>query len=63
MEKLTEFAIAVVLAVVLTGNIDKFTNEVRVATLKLLKASQTSNWGSPQIFSENKKGHYNRQGH
>ncbi|MGZ3744724.1 MAG: hypothetical protein ACXWRE_06305 [Pseudobdellovibrionaceae bacterium] len=47
MEKLTEFAIAVVLAVALTGNLDKFTYQVHLATLKLLKESQASRWGSP----------------
>ncbi|MGZ6442264.1 MAG: hypothetical protein ACXWRU_19565 [Pseudobdellovibrionaceae bacterium] len=50
MEKLTEFAIAVVLAVALTGNLDKFTDQVHLATLKLLKESQASRWGSPRLF-------------
>ncbi|MGZ3806188.1 MAG: hypothetical protein ACXVB4_18385 [Pseudobdellovibrionaceae bacterium] len=57
MEKLTEFAIAVVLAVALTGNLDKFTYEVHIATLKLLKESQASKWGSPRFFKVIKKGH------
>ncbi len=57
MEKLTEYALAVALAVVLTGNLDKFTNEVRIATLKLMKASQASNWGSPRVLSVMKREH------
>jgi hypothetical protein len=57
MEKLAELAVAVVLAVALTGNLDRFTTEVRIATLKLMKASQTSNWGSPLVLSVMKRGH------
>lgn len=50
MEKLTEFAIAVVLVVALTGNLDKFTYHVRLVTQRLLKESQASQWGSPRFF-------------
>lgn len=55
MEKLAEFAVIVVLAVALTANLDKFTLQVQLATLKVLKESQSSNWGSPRFFSSKQK--------
>lgn len=50
MEKLAEFAVVVVLAMALSGNLDKFTYQVQLATLKIMKESQASKWGSPRFF-------------
>jgi len=55
MEKLAEFAVIVVLAVALSGHLEKFTLQVQLATLKILKESQSSNWGSPRFFSNGQK--------
>ncbi|MDG0817826.1 hypothetical protein [Bdellovibrio svalbardensis] len=51
IDKLVDVAITVVLAVALTVNLDRFTWQVHLATLRLLKASQTSTWGSPRFFN------------
>jgi len=55
MEKLADFAVIVVLAVALTGNLDKFTLQVQLAALKVLKELQSSNWGSPRFFRSGQK--------
>ena len=52
LSKLAGFATSVVIAIALTGNLDKFTRMVQLETLKLLKESQASNWGNPSIFKE-----------
>lgn len=51
-DKLTDFAIAVVLAAALAGNLDSFTKWVYVARAKLLYESRTSTWGSPYFFQK-----------
>lgn len=51
-DKLTDFAITIVLAVALAGNLDSFTKWVYVARAKLLYESRTSTWGSPDCFNE-----------
>ena len=50
LDKLVSFSVAVVLAAALTGNLEKFTWQVQLATLKVIKESQASNWGSPRFF-------------
>lgn len=52
-DKLTDFAITIVLAAALAGNLDSFTKWVYVARAKLLYDSSTSTWGGPDFF----KGH------
>ncbi|WP_413289241.1 hypothetical protein [Bdellovibrio sp. HCB337] len=54
-EKLVNFAVTVVLAVALTGNLEKFTWQVQLATLKILKASQTTSWGTPSFLASERK--------
>jgi hypothetical protein len=55
LEKLVSFSLAVVLAAALTGNLEKFTGQVQLATLKLIRESQTSHWGSPRFFERKTK--------
>lgn len=50
LDNLVGVAVAIVLAMALTGNLDRFTWKVHLATLRIVKASQTSTWGSPRIF-------------
>lgn len=50
LDKLTDFAIAVVIAAALTGNLPGFHKWVQVQTAELLYASRTSTWGSPVFF-------------
>lgn len=49
-DKLTDFAITIVLAAALAGNLDSFTKWVYLARAKLLYESRTENWGSPNFF-------------
>lgn len=49
-DKLTDFAITMVLAAALAGNLDSFTKWVYVARAKLLHESRTETWGSPDFF-------------
>ena len=51
LEKLINFSLAVALVAACSGRIDQFTWQVRLATLKVLKASQTSTWGSPRFLN------------
>lgn len=50
-DKLTDFAITVVLVAALAGNLDKLTKWVFVARAKLLYESRTATWGSPDFFN------------
>lgn len=54
LDKLTSFAISVVLAAALMGNLDSLTRWVIVAQAKLLHEARTETWGSPKIFKPNK---------
>jgi len=56
-DKLTDFAITMVLAAALAGNLDSFTKWVYVARAKLLYESRTETWGSPLFFQQNSKKH------
>lgn len=49
-DKLTDFAITIVLAAALAGNLDSFTKWVYVARAKLLYESRTETWGRPNFF-------------
>lgn len=55
LDKLTSFAISVVLAAALAGNLDTLTRWVIVAQAKLLYESRTETWGSPTVFKTNNK--------
>lgn len=50
LDKLTSFAVSVVLAATLAGNLDRLQRLVMVAQAKLLYESRTSTWGSPYFF-------------
>jgi hypothetical protein len=54
LNKLTDFAITIVLAAALAGNLDSFTKWVYVARAKLLYDSRTGSWGPPDFFSDAK---------
>lgn len=51
-DKLTDFAITVVLAAALAGNLDKLTKWVYVERAKLLYEARTKTWGSPIFFQK-----------
>ena len=55
IDKLTDFAIAVVITAALAGNLDSFTKWVYVARANLLYESRTETWGSPIFFNEHTK--------
>lgn len=52
LEKLINFGVAVAIVAACAGRLDQFTWQVRLATFKVLKASQTSTWGSPKFLKE-----------
>lgn len=54
LDKLTSFAISVVLTAALMGNLDSVTRWVIVAQAKLLYESRSSTWGSPYFFKSTK---------
>lgn len=51
-DKLTDFAITVVLVAALMGNLDSLTKWVYAQRAKLLYESRTSTWGSPKFFKD-----------
>lgn len=51
IEKLVNFSVAVALAAALVRNLDNFTHQVRLATLKVAYESQTSAGGSPRFLA------------
>ena len=53
LDKLTDFAITVVLTAALLGNLDSLTKWVYVQRAKLLYESRTSTWGSLVFFKTN----------
>ena len=55
-DKLTDFAITVVLAAALAGNLDSFTKWVYVARAKLLYESRIETRSSPDFF-KNREQH------
>ncbi|MGZ3745286.1 MAG: hypothetical protein ACXVB1_04195 [Pseudobdellovibrionaceae bacterium] len=50
LEKLIDFSVTVVLAVALTGNLEKFTRFIQLQTLKLVYESRASNWDRPPML-------------
>lgn len=52
LDKLASFAISVVIAAALAGNLDSLTRWVIVAHAKLLYESRTETWGSPYFFKD-----------
>ena len=50
LDKLTSFAISVVLTAALMGNLDRLQLWVIKAQAKLLYESRASAWGSPSVF-------------
>lgn len=53
-DKLTDFAITIVLAAALAGNLDSFARWVYMARAKILHESRTETWGSPNFFASEK---------
>lgn len=50
IEKVINFAVTVVMAVALAGQLPKFTRMIQKAQVQLLWESRASNWGNPNIF-------------
>lgn len=50
LDKLTSFAISVVLAAALMGNLDRLQLWILKSQAKLLYESRASNWGNPSVF-------------
>ena len=63
--KLGDFAIGIVIAAAIAGNLDTLNRWVQVATAKVLWESRASNWGSPRFWPENhtkyNKTHYQQK--
>lgn len=49
IEKLIPWAISIVFMAAFSGQLPRFTQNMRLETLKLLKASQSSSWGNVWI--------------
>jgi hypothetical protein len=49
-EKLVDSAKTIVLAVALTGNLNKFTKFIHLQTQKLIFESRANSWGRPPIL-------------
>ena len=50
LDKISSFAITVVIMAAMAGNLDRLKNWVQVATAKVLWESRASAWGSPQFW-------------
>ena len=59
-EKIGQFAVGIVIAAAIAGNLDTLNRWVYIATAKLLYESRTSTWGSP-IFWPEKEIRINKQ--
>lgn len=53
--KLTDFAIGIVLTVVVMGNLDRLQIWVIKTQAQLLFESRTETWGNPYFFKDRKK--------
>lgn len=51
-DKISSFAITVVIIAAMSGNLDRLNHWVQVATAKVLWESRASTWGSPHFWSE-----------
>ncbi len=54
LDKISSFAITVVIMAAMAGNLDRLNHWVQVATAKVLWESRTSAWGSPRFWPEQK---------
>lgn len=54
LDKLTSFAVSVVITAALMGNLDRLQHWFVVAQAKLLYESRASNWGNPSVFKVKK---------
>ncbi len=52
LDKISSFAITVVIIAAVAGNIDRLQNWVQVATAKVLWESRSSAWGSPRFWPD-----------
>lgn len=50
LDKLYEWVVVIVMAFILTGNLDTLTRCIYRAQAKLVYESRASNWGSASIF-------------
>lgn len=53
IDNITKVAVALTLAAALTGHLPRATKAIQIAQVKLLKESQASNWGSPDLLHRN----------
>ncbi len=54
LDRIFEFALSVVFAAYLTGNLPEFNRWVLIQTAKLLAESRSSDWGSPHFWPAQK---------
>ena len=52
LDKISSFAIAIVIMAAMAGNLDRLNYWVQVATAKVLWESRASAWGSPEFWPE-----------
>lgn len=52
LDRISSFAITVVIMASMAGNLDRLNYWVQVATAKVLWESRASAWGSPQFWPE-----------
>ncbi len=52
LEKIGQFAAAIVVAAAIAGNLDRLNHWVMISTARLLYESRTSTWGSPIFWPE-----------
>jgi len=52
LDKLTTFAMGVIIAAAMAGNLDRLTLWLHTATAKVLWESRASAWGSPYFFHD-----------
>jgi large-conductance mechanosensitive channel len=50
LENVIKLAVTIVMAAALTGQLPRLTNEIRLAQIKILRESQASRWGSPDVL-------------
>ena len=56
LDKISSFAITVVIMAAMAGNLDRLNRWVQVATAKVLWESRSSAWGSPRFWPERNTG-------
>lgn len=52
LDKISSFAITVVIMAAIAGNLDRLNHWVQLATAKVLWESRASAWGSPRLWPD-----------